>query len=400
MVYLDNAATTFPKPDAVHDGVASFMKTLAGNPGRGGHRLAAGASRMVDDARLALARFIGAGATPERVVFAMNCTDALNIAVKGAVGGGVPNGPSTPHVVASVLEHNSVSRPLQQLALDGAIALARVSANGAGYLDPADVAAACTDRTRLVAITHASNVLGSVQPVAAIAAAVRERTGGRAWLLVDAAQTIGIEPIDVLADGVDLLAFPGHKALLGYPGSGGLYVAPRVTLRPWREGGTGGDSKRPVQPDEYPHRLEGGTHNTAGIASLAEGLRFIAATGRETIRAHELRLTGRLLDGLSQIGAVRVHGPRGTRDRVGTVAFGVDGYSSQDVAAILDGSFDIAIRAGLHCAPTCHRHIGTFPDGAVRASVGWFNTDADVDALVSAVAQLTATWSGDSAELK
>ena len=185
-----------------------------------------------------------------------------------------------------------------------------------------------------------------------------------------------------------MLAFPGHKALFGYPGTGGLYVGPRVELRPWREGGTGGDSKHPVQPDEYPHRLEGGTHNTIGIASLQEGLAFIERTGRDVIRAHEVALVARLLAGLADLPNVTVHGPGSTTGRVSTVSFCIDGYASQDVGAILDGSFDIAVRAGLHCAPYCHRELGTYPDGTVRASLGFFNTEADVDALLEALRQI------------
>ncbi len=219
---------------------------------------------------------------------------------------------------------------------------------------------------------------------------MRERGDGRAVFLVDAAQTAGVEPIDVIASQIDLLAFPGHKALFGYPGTGGLYVAPHVELRPWREGGTGGDSKHPVQPDEYPHRLEGGTHNTIGIASLQAGLDHIAAEGIDRIRQHESRLTSRLLDGLGQIAAVTLHGPRYVERRVATVAFSVAGYASQDVGAILDTSFEIAVRPGLHCSPYCHQQIGTYPDGAVRASLGAFNTEGDVDALVEAIGQIAA----------
>lgn len=391
MTYLDNAATTFPKPHTVHDAASTFMQTLGANPGRGGHRLAAGASRMVEATRLALARFINAGSTPERVVFAHNGTDALNMAIKGLVHAWHRDGSSdvVPHVVTSVLEHNSVSRPLEQLAADGVIALTRVGCDADGYLSPEVVAAAMTPATRLVALTHCSNVLGTVQPIADIGATVRER-GSDAVFLVDAAQTIGVEPIDVEAARVDLLAFPGHKALMGYPGTGGLYVAPRIALAPWREGGTGGDSKHPVQPDEYPHRLEGGTHNTIGIASLKAGLEFIAATGLDTIRQHEARLVSRLLDGLAAVPGVTLHGPRTAQRRVATVAFSVRGYASQDVGAILDTSFDIAVRPGLHCAPYCHQAIGTYPDGAVRASLGYFTTDTDVDALTDAIAQVAA----------
>ncbi len=390
MIYLDNAATTFPKPPAVHDAATTFIRTLGANPGRGSHRMAASASQVVESARLALARFIGAGTTPERVVFAHNCTDALNMAIKGAVHARRASGGGTPHVVTSVLEHNSVSRPLEQLAADGVITLTRIGSSGDGYLAVDDVVAALRKETCLVALTHASNVLGTVQPVAEIGAAIRERTDGHAWFLVDAAQTIGVEPIDVAAAHIDLLAFPGHKALFGYPGTGGLYVAPRVALQPWREGGTGGDSKHPVQPDEYPHRLEGGTHNTVGIASLGAGLAFISETTREAIARHEAAMAARLVDGLSQIRNVTIRGPRGTGGRVATIAFDVQGFGSQDVAAILDSSFDIAVRAGLQCSPYCHQMLGTHPDGLVRASVGYFNTDAEVDALLGALDQIAS----------
>lgn len=390
MIYLDNAATSFPKPARVHERASTFIQTLGANPGRGGHRMAAGASRTVEATRLALARLINAGDTPERVVFALSCTDALNIGIKGLLATACCGG-AVPHVITSVLEHNSVSRPLEQLAADGAITLTRIGASADGYLSPDDVAAAITADTRLVALTHASNVLGTIQPIADIGRVVRERGEGRARFLVDAAQTIGVEPIDVQAAKIDLLAFPGHKALFGYTGTGGLYVAPGVEVAPWREGGTGGDSKHPVQPTEYPHRLEGGTHNTIGIASLGAGLEFIETTGLAAIHEHEAQLTTRLLDGLSQVRGVTLHGPRGAERRVATVAFTVAGYATQDIGAILDSSFDIAVRPGLHCAPYCHQHLGTYPDGAVRASVGYFNTEAEVDALVDAVSQIAST---------
>lgn len=388
MIYLDNAATSFPKPDCVHEQAATFLQTLGANPGRGGHRLAVGASHLVEETRLALARFVGAGDAPERVVFTLNCTDGLNIAIKGFVRGLHGGHATVPHVITTHAEHNSVSRPLEQLARDGLVTLTRVAQDASGRVDPADIASAIRADTRLVAITHGSNVTGAVQPIAEIGARVRERGDGRVAFLVDAAQTIGVEPVDVKAAFIDLLAFPGHKALFGYPGTGALYVSPRVDVAPWREGGTGGDSKHPVQPDEYPHRLEGGTHNTIGIASLKEGLAFIERTGREAIRQHEVSLADRLVAGLADVPNVTVYGPRGTGARVGTVSFGIAGYPSQDVGAILDSSFDIAVRSGLHCAPYCHQQLGTYPDGTVRVSVGYFNTAADVDALLDAVRQI------------
>ena len=388
MIYLDNAATSFPKPLTVYEDATRFMQAFGTNPGRGGHRMAVGASRVVEETRLALARFVGAGDTPERVVFALNCTDALNIAIKGFVGWLRSREAAVPHVITSHAEHNSVSRPLEQLARDGRVTLTRVAQDDAGRVAPDDVGRAITAATRLVALTHGSNVTGAVQPIAEVGAIVRERSDGHAAFLVDAAQTIGIEPVDVSDACIDVLAFPGHKALFGFTGTGGLYVGPRVELLPWREGGTGGDSKHPVQPEEYPHRLEGGTHNTVGIASLREGLAFVERTGRETIRQHELALAARLLAGLADTPNVRIYGPSNLEGRVATVSFGISGYASQDVAAILDSSFDIAVRAGLHCAPYCHRLLGTYPDGTVRASLGFFNTPDDVAALLDAVRQI------------
>jgi cysteine desulfurase family protein len=387
MIYLDNAATSFPKPPNVHEGALRFLQSLGANPGRSGHKMATGANRMIEETRLELARLFNAGDTPERMIFTMNCTDGLNIAIKGLVHA-LAAKERPIHAITSHLEHNSVSRPLHQLERDGLITLSKVPNSAEGFISPEDVAAAFTPATKLVALTHCSNVIGTVQPIAEIGRLVRERGS---FFLVDAAQTAGVEPIDVKEAQIDLLAFPGHKALFGYPGTGGLYVSPRVELLPWREGGTGGDSKHPVQPSEFPHRLEGGTHNTIGIASLKEGLVFIHKTGRLRIHEHERVLGARLIEGLRAIPKVTIYGPANTRERVSTISFGIEGYPSQDVGAILDDSFDIAVRCGLHCAPYCHQKLGTYPDGTVRASIGYFNTEADVDALIEAVKQIAAS---------
>jgi len=393
MIYFDNAATSFPKPPNVYEGATRFMQTMGANPGRGGHKLAVAANRMVEETRLELARFFNAGDTPERMIFTMNCTDGLNMAIKGLImalrGKWTQRRPI--HVITTYLEHNSVSRPLHQLERDGLITLTKIANSSDGFVSAEDVSAALTPETRLVALTHCSNVIGTVQPIAEIGRVVRERGEGNVVFLVDAAQTAGVEPIDVKSAHIDLLAFPGHKALLGYTGTGGLYVSPRVELLPWREGGTGGDSKHPVQPSEFPHRLEGGTHNTVGIASLKEGLAFIHKMGRENIRAHERSLGERVLDGLRAIPKLTVFGPTDMENRVSTVSFRLAGYSSQDVGAILDDSFDIAVRAGLHCAPYCHQKLGTYPDGTVRASIGYSNTGEEVDAFVEAIRKIAAT---------
>ncbi len=393
MIYLDNAATSYPKPVNVYEGATKFLQTLGANPGRGAHKMAVGAQTIIEETRLELARFFNAGDTPERMIFTMNCTDALNMAIKGVILAlNARAGAARPiHVITSHLEHNSISRPLHQFERNGLIELAKVPNSGDGYICPDDVAAAFTPATALVALTHCSNVLGTVQPVSEIGKVVRERGQGNAFFLVDAAQTAGVEGIDVKESQIDLLAFPGHKALFGFPGTGGLYVSPRTELLPWREGGTGGDSKHPVQPSEFPHRLEGGTHNTIGIASLREGLGFINATGRENIHAHEMALAERLHNGLRETAKVKLYGSANGQKCVSTISFRIDGYSAQDVGAILDESFDIAVRCGLHCAPYCHRQIGTYPDGTSRASIGYFNSEADVDALIAAVRQIAAS---------
>src|SRR5918911_1844969 len=275
MIYLDNAATSFPKPESVYRALDAFARQSLANPGRAGHKMALAAERALDDCRHLLNQlFRGEG--PERFVFTLNGTDALNMAFKGVLAEG-------DHVITSDLEHNSVSRPLRKMELDGRITLTRVRADGGGTIDPDDVRRAVTPRTRLLALTHASNVLGTVQPVAEVGRLARERG---LLFLVDAAQTAGVVPIDVQALNIDLLAFPGHKSLLGPTGTGALYVGPRARLRAWREGGTGGDSSSEIQPAEFPYFLEGGTPNVLGIAGLSAGIRYIQEQGLDRLRAH------------------------------------------------------------------------------------------------------------------
>src|ERR687883_603540 len=264
MIYLDNAATSFPKPEAVYQALDRFARQDLANPGRAGHKMALAAERALDDARHLLNQlFRGEG--PERFAFTLNCTDALNMAFKGVLAVG-------DHVITSDLEHNSVSRPLRAMELAGKIAVTRIAADGGGTVDPDAVRRAITPRTRLIAQTHASNVLGTVQPVAEVGRIAREHD---LLFLVDAAQTAGVLPIDVQALHIDLLAFPGHKSLLGPTGTGGLYVGPRAKLRPWREGGTGGDSSSETQPELFPYFLEGGTPNVLGVVGLAAGVKWV-----------------------------------------------------------------------------------------------------------------------------
>jgi cysteine desulfurase / selenocysteine lyase len=384
MIYLDNAATSFPKPEAVYRGIDAFVRAAGANPGRSGHRRAVEAEAMIDETRRLLARLFGAP-RPERVVFGHNATDALNMALKGVLRPG-------DHVITSVLEHNSINRPLNQLERDGLISVTRLPATAAHLIDPSAVAAAWSAKTRLVAVTQASNVTGTIQPVHELGRIARERD---ALLLVDAAQSAGVVPIHVEADLIDLLAFTGHKGLLGPTGTGGLVVGERADVRPWRLGGTGGDSSDPLQPSELPYRLEGGTPNVFGIAGLREGARIVLEEGVETILAHERRLLAAFLtelrrpESFSFYGGAEAFLEHGGEGRVGLLSFNLAGFSPAELAALLDQHFDIAVRSGLDCAPYAHRHLGTFPDGAVRVSVGLLTKPEDVREAAAALNEIS-----------
>ncbi|HLN31605.1 MAG TPA: aminotransferase class V-fold PLP-dependent enzyme [Gemmataceae bacterium] len=379
MIYLDNAATSFPKPETVYQTMDRFARQDLANPGRAGHKMALAAERALDDARHLLNQFFH-GQGPERFIFTLNGTDALNMAFKGVLVEG-------DHVVTTDLEHNSVSRPLRAMELAGKIAITRVHADSGGTIDPDDIRKAIIPRTRLVAMTHASNVLGTVQPIRAVSQIVRER---ELLFLVDAAQTAGVVPIDVQSLQIDLLAFPGHKSLLGPTGTGALYVGPRAKLRAWREGGTGGDSSNEVQPREFPYFLEGGTPNVLGVAGLASGLKYIQEQGIDRIRKHEVALTERLWQRLEDLGGYELFGHRDLERRVGTISLTSEAIPATEIGGILDQAFDIAIRPGLHCAPYIHRSLGTFPEGTVRVSPGPFSTEDDIDHLARALAEIAA----------
>jgi cysteine desulfurase family protein len=381
MIYLDNAATSFPKPEAVYLALDRFARTSLANPGRAGHRMAIGAERQLDAGRHALNQFFR-GEAPERWIFTMNCTDGLNLAIKGVVRPG-------DHVVTTDLEHNSISRPLVALEKAGVITLTRV-ASREGYVDPESIRGALRPETSLVAMTHASNVLGTVQPIEAIAPIVRE---SGALLLLDAAQTAGVLPVDLGVLPVDLMAFPGHKALYGPTGTGALYAGPRTDgrIRPWREGGTGGDSSSPTQPSALPYALEGGTPNVLGVAGLAAGIAWVAERGPEELRRHEVGLLQRVVDWSHNADGWQIAGRWDPEAHVGALSLIVpQPLTPQDLAAILDTSFTIAVRPGLHCAPYIHRRLGTFPDGTVRLSPGPFSTAADIDTFLAALEEITA----------
>ncbi len=379
MIYLDNAATSFPKPEAVYQALDRFARQSLANPGRAGHKMAVEAERALGDGRHVLNQFFH-GEGPERFVFTLNCTDGLNMAFKGVLQEG-------DHVITSNLEHNSISRPLRAMELAGRIKLTRVQVDGGGTIDPDTIRQAFTPRTRLVAVTHASNVLGTVQPIAEIGKLTRARD---LLLLVDAAQSAGVVPIDVQAMQIDLLAFPGHKSLYGPTGTGALYVGPRAPVGAWREGGTGGDSSSETQPRELPHFLEGGTPNVLGVAGLTAGIKYVQERGLDNIRAHEVALCERLWRRLDEIGGFEVFGHRDTSRRVGALSFRSKKVGASEIGGILDQAFEIAVRPGLHCAPYIHRAIGSFPDGTVRASPGLFSTEEEVDRLAGALEEIVA----------
>ncbi len=389
VIYFDNAATSWPKPPVVAQRMSAFLASEAANPGRAGHRMAVGAEKMIDAVRKTLTDFIG-GKDHHRMIFTMNATDALNIAIKGLLRQG-------DHVITTTLEHNSVSRPLQAMADSGFITLTRINFwPDTGAIDPADVEKAITPKTRLIAMTHASNVLGTIQPITEIGKLARDRGQGKIRFLVDAAQTIGIVPLDIQSMYIDVLAFPGHKSLLGPTGTGGLYVNYTLSIddfAPFREGGTGGDSSSPTMPRQFPYFLEGGTPNTVGIAGLGAAAEYVIAQNPSQTVAHERSQVQQIIDALQSNPKFHLYGPRGPQgaaNRVGTLSFNIDGYTPQEAGSILDESFSIAVRPGLHCSPYAHKGIGTFPDGAVRISPGHFNTAEELRILLDALAQLAA----------
>lgn len=388
-VYLDNAATSFPKAPGVGEAVADFLDTKAANPGRSSHRLSAQAEGMIDRVRARLARRFGIR-EPERLVFTLNTTDSLNIAIKGLFAGSLSGG----HIVTTELEHNSVLRPLQSLLDRGRARLSRVRSDGVGRVDPREIERAIRPDTKLIVMTHASNVMGTLQDVSAVGRIARERG---VLLLVDAAQTAGIVPIDVESMGIDMLAFPGHKALLGPTGIGGLYVGTRCPgpagggeggLEAWREGGTGRDSISPRQPPILPFFLESGTPNTVGLAGLEKALDFLDAVPHGALVEHERALIARLLDVFRHDERYRLQGPEDPLERISSVSVTVDGFSSTELATILDRHFGIATRPGLHCAPRCHEMLHTAPEGTLRISVGPFNTEAHVEQVIDALDQI------------
>jgi len=376
MIYLDNAATSHPKPESVYQRVDYVLRNVSANPGRSGHGMAVESDRLIFEAREAIAGLFGIP-HPDRIIFTPNATAALNLALKGYLRPG-------DHCVTTSMEHNSVTRPLRFLSKAG-VEVEKVKVSREGVLEASDVSNAIKPNTTLVAVTHASNVIGTITPITELSKAAHR---GGALLLLDAAQTAGSVPIDVATMGIDLLACPGHKGLYGPQGTGFLYISPKAHLKPILYGGTGSRSDLEQMPDFLPDRYEAGTLNTPGIAGLAAGVEFILSEGAERIRAHEVNLCGLLMKGLSGIPGVRLYGVKDPLARASVVAFSVEGVDPASIGDRLDSEHGIAVRVGIHCAPDAHKAIGTFPTGAVRMSPGYFNTVEDIEAAVDAVSAI------------
>lgn len=374
VIYFDNAATTFPKPESVYLAQDHISRNCCANPGRGGHYLAHQAAKVVLNARIDVARFFNINDCAQ-IAFTLNATEAINTALFGLLQPG-------DRVVTTTMEHNAVARPLHELQQRG-VEVVKVQTDSQGHVTLSDIQQACQVTTQLVVLSHCSNVTGSLQPIAEIGPWCRQNG---ITFMVDAAQSAGVFPIDVESMGIDLLAAPGHKSLLGPQGVGFLYVRETVHLRPLKYGGTGTFSSQLTQPEQMPEHLECGTMNTPALAALSAGIRFVEEIGLTAIRLHEQQLTDRLRKGLAQFDKVTLYGPLETEG--GVLSFNIDQRDPAEVGFFLDHHYKIGVRVGLHCSPDAHRTIGSFPQGTVRISPGYFNTQEEIDCLLTAISEI------------
>jgi len=376
MIYLDNAATSYPKPKEVGQAMMYFLEKVGASPGRSGHRLSIEAGRILYQTRERLAELFN-GDDPLRIIFTLNVTDAINLALKGLLGPG-------DQVITSSMEHNSVMRPLRGLEKRG-VEVKVIPCSPQGVLCPVDIKRAIKKNTKLIVLNHGSNVIGSLLPITVVGEIARKHD---ILFLVDTAQTAGCYPLDIKKDYIDLLAFTGHKALYGPPGTGGLVLGERVDtkkLTPLKEGGTGSHSEFEEQPDFLPDLYESGTPNTVGLAGLNAGISFILKEGINKIHQYELNLSQKLIAGLKEIPGVTVFGEDQAKDRVAVISFNIKDQLPSEVGLRLDEEYDIMCRVGLHCSPATHKTIGTFPIGTIRFSMSWFNTFEEVEQAILAV---------------
>ena len=376
-IYLDNAATSFPKPKEVATAVYDFMVNNGTSSGRGSYKKAMQSDYIVYECRKLIGKLFNFD-NPKKVVFTSNVTDSLNIAMRGILK-------ENDHVITSSLEHNAVWRCLKTLERDINIKIDTVECSKDGITNPQDIKKYIKKDTALIVFTQASNVLGTIQPIREIGAIAREHN---IPFLVDSAQSAGAMKIDVKEDNIDILAFTGHKSLLGPMGTGGLIINTNIDIKQLKAGGTGGDSAYEYQPDYYPNHLETGTSNVSGIAGLREAIKFLNKEGIENIHNKEKELTKYALEKLETVKDIEIYGPRDCEKMLSVISFNIKYKRPEDVGSILDQKYDIMLRAGLHCAPTAHSVIGTKDRGTLRIGLGYFNKKEDIDKLVEALNNL------------
>jgi cysteine desulfurase family protein len=380
LIYLDNSATTYPKPQVVYDFMKEFYQSNGVNPGRSGFDMALEAEEMVHSTRKLLTSLFN-GTNPNHLTFSYNATDSLNRIIQGMVSKG-------DHVITTNLEHNSVLRPLYHRQHDGDIELTYIPFDKKGYIDPDDVKKAFRKNTRLVVVNHSSNIIGTVQPVSEIGRHCRE---AGIYFAVDASQSAGITPIDVQAMNIDLLAFTGHKCLMGPTGIGGSYIGENVPVRCTIFGGTGVRSAHPFHLDEFPYRMEAGTMNIVGVAGLCAGVKWVLGEGMDTIHSRELRLWDKLRRGVQEIDGVTTYCADDTENQNAVLSINIEGWVAGDAGTMLDVDYNIATRTGLQCAPLVHVQLGTdLIHGTVRFSIGPFTTEEEIDAAIGAVGEIAS----------
>ena len=376
-IYLDNAATSYPKPEAVANAVYDFMVNNGSSSGRGSYKKAMQSDYIVYECRKLIGKLFNFN-DPKKVVFTSNITDSLNIVMRGILK-------ENDHVITSSLEHNAVWRCLKTLEKERNIKIDTVECTEDGITNPEDVRKYIKDDTALIVFTHASNVLGTVQPIREIGKIARENN---ITFLVDAAQSAGAMKIDVKEDNIDILAFTGHKSLMGPMGTGGLVINTDIYINPQKAGGTGGDSSYEYQPEYYPNHLEAGTSNVSGIAGLREAVKFLNKVGVENIHSKEMELTKYALEKLQTVKDIEIYGPKDITKMLSVISFNIKDKRPEDIGSMLDQKYDIMLRAGLHCAPTAHDIIGTKKRGTLRIGIGYFNEKEDIDKLVDALNNL------------
>ncbi len=381
MIYLDNASTSYPKPDVVYRFMDDFYRKNGVSPGRSGFDACLAVGELVTETRTLLTDLFGAGGDRNRLTFSYNASDSLNMIIQGLAEKG-------DHVITTTLEHNSVLRPLYHLRQAGVVDVTHVPCDDRGYVHPEDIGKAIRKNTRMVVMNHCSNVIGTIQPVSDVGRITRK---AGVCLVVDTSQTAGVVPIDMQSMGIDVVVFTGHKSLLGPTGIGGSYVMEHVPVRSTRYGGTGILSEQLTHVEEFPHRLECGTLNVVGVAGLNAGVKWILGEGMETIHRREMHLWDRLRKGIRAVDGVVTYCADDTRDHSPVLSFNIEDFRAADVGSRLDADHKIACRTGLQCAPMVHTGLGTeLIDGTVRLSVGPFNTGEEIDKTIRAVREIAA----------